>query len=121
MTLENFSPLLDRYAACGKQLADSVATRDTTAIEQASRKLADMTLVFQQALPNVLSLLATIPAHAKQEWTTRLEAAAFAVNVGVNLSDLNASTAAARLALLAQASGADLSYAKNGQLGLSAR
>lgn len=121
MTLEDFAPLLDRYSACGKQLADHVATRDTNAIEQASRKLADMTLVFQHALPRVHALLATVPAHARQAWATRIEAAAFAVNVGAHLSDLNAHTAAARLAVLAQASGADLCYAENGQLGIRAR
>lgn len=121
MTLDNLAALLDRYSASSQHLAAMVATRDTNAIEAASRQLADMTLRFQQALPHIKPLLARAPANVRADWRERLQAAAQDANVGAALSDLNANTATARLAVLAQASGADMAYAKNGQLGLGPR
>lgn len=121
MTLENLAALLDRYAASGQQLARLIEGRDTDAIDAASRQLADLTLKFQQALPQITALLAKAPASVRADWHARLHAAAHEVKVGQALSDLNANSATARLALLAQASGADVSYAKNGQLGLGPR
>lgn len=121
MTLDAFLLLLDRFTCCSGTLAGLVRTRDTESIQLATRKLADATLALQQAMPKALVLLDHGAPAMRDAFRARIEATMHEVKVGAELSDLQATTAASRLAFLAQASGADLSYANNGQIGLGAR
>ena len=121
MTLDAFSVLLDRFAAASATLTGLVHTRDADNIQLASRKLADATLALQQAMPKALVQLEHCSPAIREAFRVRLEAAAQDSKIGAELSDLQAASANSRLAFLAQASGADLSYANNGQLGLGAR
>jgi hypothetical protein len=111
MTLDAFSVLLDRFAGASATLTGLVHTR----------KLADATLALQQAMPKALVQLEHCSPAIREAFKVRLEAAAQDSKIGAELSDLQAASATSRLAFLAQASGADLSYANNGQLGLGAR
>jgi hypothetical protein len=121
MTLDAFSVLLDRFAGASATLTGLVHTRDADGIQLASRKLADATLALQQAMPKALVQLEHCSPAIREAFKVRLEAAAQDSKIGAELSDLQAASATSRLAFLAQASGADLSYANNGQLGLGAR
>ena len=121
MTLDAFSVLLDRFAAASATLTGLVHTRDAESIQLASRKLADATLALQQAMPKAIVQLQHCSREIREAFTVRLEAAALDSKVGAELADLQAISATRRLSFLAQASGADLSYANNGQLGLGAR
>ena len=121
MTLDAFSVLLDRLASASATLSGLVQTRDADSIQLASRKLADATLAVQQAMPKALVQLDHCGPAIREAFKVRLEAAAHDAKVGAELSDIQAASATSRLAFLAHASGADLSYANNGQLGLGAR
>lgn len=115
MTLEEFSAVVDRCAQAAQTLSAAVAGTDTGRIQNATEALSLSLLEVQRALPRALPALQAAAPQVRQAWQTRLAAIVEPLQIGTELSTLNTASASARLAALAQLSGAELSYSNTGQ------
>lgn len=116
MRLEEFSAVVDRCAFAAQALSEAVTGHDTNRIDQATQALSLRILEVQLALPHALPSLQAAEPHVREGWQARLAAILEPIKIAAELSTLNTAAASARLAALAQLSGAELSYSSSGQL-----